>query len=126
MSNKYEIYQLTNKILDLKKKNEMLEKEKRSLELSLSIVESKKKSKQNVAKIPEMVENILDDLQQPELTLYFEKLIEHMTCIVCNTDIRSVLYTACKHLVVCDNCSLKMPNICPICRTVSHKSRIYI
>lgn len=49
-----------------------------------------------------------------------------LTCIICITNNRNMVYSKCKHMPCCLECSLKLENKCPICREISLPFKIYM
>jgi hypothetical protein len=49
-----------------------------------------------------------------------------VSCIICNSNIKSILYDECKHLVACEDCSKNLTETCPFCRKKSKKVKIYL
>lgn len=51
---------------------------------------------------------------------------DQMTCIICITNNRNMVFSKCKHMPCCLECSLKLENKCPICREKSIPFKIYM
>ena len=48
-----------------------------------------------------------------------------VTCVVCQTNIRNVIFEPCHHLATCISCSKKLDK-CPLCRkNLKNKIRIF-
>lgn len=134
-SNNIEKYNLTNTIDKLKKLNDTLQKEKIALEIRLAVAESKiakllkTKEEYLTVKLPQEIDNLVNmvdgDLKQ-KLSTRLEKYMATSTCIICNECMRTCMYINCRHLVVCSNCATKMDSRCPVCRTESKMTSVYV
>ncbi len=107
---KYEILNLRSEVTRLKKSNDLLQQQKKCLETQLNRVESKLKKSVDVP--------AFDDNE-------IKHKIECATCVVCTSNLKSVLYVECRHLSVCIKCSELLDNTCPLCRTISKKVTIF-
>lgn len=48
-------------------------------------------------------------------------------CVVCLEKIRNVLFMNCRHIVCCEKCSLRIHDLCPVCREpVSDKIKVFL
>ena len=100
---KYENTMLNNEIKKLKKKNSLLEKEKKILEQRLLLKEQQQKI------------NHIDNFD-----------LNHIICVVCQSNLKSVCYVKCKHLTSCLECDKLLDETCPICRQPSQRMSLYI
>jgi hypothetical protein len=54
------------------------------------------------------------------------ELTKELTCVVCATNKRAVVFSECKHFVTCNDCTKKLEKKCPVCRTQNYNvSRIF-
>jgi hypothetical protein len=60
----------------------------------------------------------------PEFISDVEQLLDTAICIVCVQRVKGVLFTACRHFVLCTQCASQL-KICPICRTESDKINVF-
>lgn len=61
--------------------------------------------------------------QIPAETDFFNQ----MTCVVCMTNLKTVVFAECRHLVSCRECLERLGHTCPICRKESKvKMSIYL
>ena len=102
----------------LKAENEKLKKENKRLNNDLKNIEIKMCS----TKLVEDAKRRIIHYHRIDLN---SNQFYSILCIICNTDIKSVLYAECKHLVACIECSKKLDDECPICRCKSKKIKIY-
>lgn len=122
---KNENYNLSEELARVKKHNESLEKEKNELLNQLSKVDYIHRIQ---PKLPEEIENLFSMVQpniKEELYPKVEKMLDCVTCVVCNSSIKSVVYLECRHLVSCVECNKLMGNKCPLCREESKRIVIY-
>ena len=108
LSLKYEIFNLKSKIAKLEKENSKLNHEKT-------------KAKTAPRKIPKELESLMETVDDDNLRRKAENFLAHLTCVVCNTNLKRVLYLDCRHLTACIACAEKLTNTCPICRQLSTK-----
>ena len=119
---KYENFNLRSEVTRLKKNNDLLQQQKKTLETRLNKVESKLKK---VVSIPQEFEELLTKVENIETKHKIENLLSCAICVICNSSLKSVLYTECRHLTACIKCAERLKNICPLCRTVSKKVTIF-
>lgn len=56
-----------------------------------------------------------------------EKNEDLMSCVVCFERFRNVLFLKCKHFVCCEKCSLRINDMCPLCRKpISEKIKVFL
>jgi len=131
---KRENYNLTAELSKVKKCNALLVKEKKELESRLVRSEHLLQniqmfnSHRMTPQFPEEIELILNKVEttvRNELYSKIENLISCLTCVVCNEQIKSVVYSECRHLVTCIKCNENLGNECPLCRQLSRKVIIY-
>ncbi|ADO00395.1 hypothetical protein WIV_gp052 [Wiseana iridescent virus] len=122
-----ENYRLGNELNNLKKKYKLVVEEKQTLERKLRMVEVKVKNEK--INLPGEIERLLDNIDsiaiKNKLSDKLSSLLGCATCVVCNTQIKCVLFIGCKHLVVCVECGQKIGEKCPTCRTISEKVTLY-
>lgn len=120
---KRENYNLTLEIAQLKKKYDLIKKEKKDLENGLF------KMKQHYHTIPRDIEILLDKISditfKQELHSKIKNLVSCTTCIVCHERMKRVVYIECRHLVSCIECNKNLGNNCPLCRQNSKKLVLY-
>ena len=52
-----------------------------------------------------------------------ETVRKSMTCVICQENVKSMMYTPCRHVCVCQKCGSehkKYSNKCPLCNTPFH------
>lgn len=120
-------YRLNNELNNLKKKYKLMVEEKQILEKKLRMVELKVKNEK--INLPGEIEKLLDNLEsitiKNKLSDKLSSLLDCTTCVVCNMQIKCVLFIGCRHLVVCVECGEKIGEKCPMCRTISKKVTLY-
>jgi glycosylphosphatidylinositol transamidase (GPIT) subunit GPI8 len=126
---KYENFNLKSEVTRLKKNNDLLQQQKKTLETRLNKSESELKSinvaQQRSVSIPQEFEELLTKVENIETKHKIENLLSCVICVVCNSSLKSVLYTECRHLTACIKCAERLENICPLCRTISKKVTIF-
>jgi hypothetical protein len=130
---KYENYKLVSELEKLKKKSDLLQQEKKTLENRLNKVDLHAlkvipEISRKVQKIPENIENLLDQMEgnnlKKQLLCEFENLLSCLFCVVCNENVKALLYIECRHLAVCVSCGKNLPS-CPLCRKMSKTIVVY-
>lgn len=137
---------LTNELTKLEKMNDLLREEKKELEIRLK-KERKQTDNQDIRDIemdihmsrlgkwfnqPHLPEDIeksilkVDVTIRKELFLKIEDLLSLLTCVVCSTNVKTVAYASCRHLVACNVCSKNLDNSCLLCRKKSEKVTIFL
>jgi predicted nuclease with TOPRIM domain len=123
---KYENFNLKSEVTKLKKNNNFLQQQIKKLESRLNKSEYEFKNIQkSIVSIPQEFEQLLTKVETEETKHKIENLISCIICVVCNSSLKSVLYTECRHLTACIKCAKRLENICPICRTISKKVTIF-
>jgi hypothetical protein len=142
---------LTNELVKLKRQNESLQKEKKELEVRLSLVQKNDKQQSDCKcfikdietdihlnrlekwlkqpQLPDDIEKIMSKVEvnvKKELYPKIEDLLNLLTCVVCSTNLKTVAYSSCRHLAACDTCSKNLDDTCLLCRKVSEKVTIYL
>lgn len=129
---KTENYNLNTELNKLKKRYELLQQEKKELANRLAKVENQKSNQvmpTNIVKLPDEVENVLAiiGVELGSMILpKIENLLRCTTCIVCQENIKSVMFLDCRHLAMCELCSKTTGDTCPLCRKISKKVNIYL
>ena len=60
---------------------------------------------------------------EPVSEIDSETLRKNATCVVCKINLKCMMYTPCRHVCVCKNCSKthrKQSNKCPLCNVPYH------
>lgn len=131
---KRENYNLNNELSKTKKNNNLLQQEKKNLEIKVTKLEHQLQNVQMFQShrikphFPEDIEKLLEKVEsdvKTELYSKIEDLMSCITCVICHEKIKSVVYADCRHLVACTHCNESLNNQCPICRLNSRKVIIY-
>ena len=128
---KTENFNLNTELSKLKKRCDLLQQEKKDLVNRLAKVEKQERSyiQPNIVKLPSEVEDVLAiiGVELGSMILpKIENLLRCTTCIVCQENIKSVLFLECRHLVICEPCSKIIGSECPLCRKNSKKVILYL
>jgi hypothetical protein len=91
-------------------------------------IQSKKPPKEEVRIPNEEDEPVLNlNIEENNIKETLKELEIKITCVVCQSNMRNVVFNPCNHLVTCIKCS-KCPLLetCPLCRSVfTSKTRIF-
>lgn len=123
---KTENFILNTELSKLKKCNSLLQQEKKDLVNRLSKLE---KQNCNKVKLPDEVEKVLAviGVELGSMILpKIENLLRCTTCVVCQENIKTVVFLDCRHLAMCEPCSRTSGSECPLCRKSSKKVVLYL
>ena len=68
----------------------------------------------------------VDEVENKTLFNNIKNLEIKVTCVVCQTNMRNVVFVPCNHLATCISCSKSLSKTCPLCRgQFTSKNRIF-
>lgn len=123
---KRENYNLTVEIANLKKKNDILQRQKTETENRLDVCIRANVKSQLPDDIEKLLDRISSDAVKTELCAKLKNLLNCITCVICNVNVKTVVYSECKHLIACSKCSDSLSDVCPLCRNNSKKISIFL
>lgn len=98
-----------------------------NLTVQNKMIQNKEVQEREPLEEDETVPNLnTDEVKDKTILNNIKNLEIKVTCVVCQTNMRNIVFNPCNHLATCIRCSKSLSNTCPLCRAMfTSKSRIF-